>query len=215
MFLLNRKEDYEDSRSIQMFAYSALLDYEVKELPVMPREILRRDQDVYLITEQTYALRNEFSFEKVHREMGDWAVAYYDGHYYIYYNDDCSEYDVRWFLSCAIACIELDLVTLPLTKCSFLSSINDSEKAERFTYVFTAPDAVLKRCALTSAKDVIQYCRIPFQKAFKKSRLLQKRSKKQHTIDRLLLNNFQGFIKMFGGDTINEYMERTNTQQTD
>lgn len=197
MFLLNRDGDPSSFNTVTTLAYNALLDYDVKELPVMPKEIFRKSEEVYLITEQTYALRNGYSFEKVHREMGDWAVAYSNDHYYIYYNRDCSEYEVRWILSNALACIELDLVNLPLTRCSFLSSINDSKKTEEFTYAFTAPDAILKRCGLTSAEDVIKYCRIPFQRAFKKSRLLQRRLKRQHAVDRLLLNNFQGFIRMF------------------
>lgn len=200
MFLLNWDGDPSNFNTITTLAYNALLDYDVKELPVMPKEIFRKSEDVYLISEQTYAVRNGYSFEKVHKEMGDWAVACHNEHYYIYYNRDCSEYEVRWILSNALACIELDLVNLPLSSSGFYSSINGSKKTEEFTYVFTAPDTVLKHCGITSAEDVIKYCKIPFQRAFKKSRLLlQRRLKRQHAIDRLLLNNFQGFIQTYGG----------------
>ena len=65
-----------------------------------------------------------------------------------------------------------------------------------FAYYFTAPDIVLHSTGLISPEDIMYNCRIPFDKAHRKSKLLKYSLTERKTVlEKILKSNFDEYIE--------------------
>ena len=71
------------------------------------------------------------------------------------------------------------------------------EYSDTFAYYFTAPDPVLRELGTRSAEEIMQKCKIPFNKAHKKSNYLKRPwADRPITLDKVLKFHFYDFIQL-------------------
>ncbi len=178
-------------KSSKISAYEALIKYEVSSLPV---PISYHPDKIKIFTLQFLADYHNEDIHSYYEKWGYRGFLTYEAvyrRYIIFVNAEDSEPLRRWCISLAIGYIENHKIKagcgVPITSAD--PFIND------FAYVYTCPDCILKRGGILSSEKIMETCRIPFQKAYEKSRRLslsgQAEDPRERHIEKIICNIFK------------------------
>lgn len=155
-------------KSTKTFAYEALIKYNVTSLPVP----LQYDDGILIFTMQYLAWIHNQNVFNYFDAFGYRGFVCYDSkfdNYVIFINGEDPEPLQRWSISVAIGFIE----TCKFSKNRGIPISNPPQDIDDFTYIYTCPDCILERDNVTTPEQIIEVCKIPFNKAREKSKRLK------------------------------------------
>lgn len=182
-------------KHIKISAYNSLIESKINSLPVDPVVAIksRGDARLFGLTFYRHYGWDEKDFQKAFGAYGAAIYSESTKKYFITYNDEIPKPYVRWTLSSLLAAIELDLVDN--TK-YFSVTYRDSDDPDLFAQYFTAPDVILHSINTTHPEEIMEYCNIPFDKAYRKSQSLKfSWANKKPMIDKILRFVFDDYIE--------------------
>lgn len=202
MLQIRKKEKNSESISVRYLAYDALLLYEMESLPVNPVDALMPLDQVQLRPLEYCLNLIDFVPGYLTQELEKGFVFYSkeDGKYYIIYNSNSPKDEIRWFITTAIAAIRIDHVRYYMGEDAYIDGLLKDSEAQEFAFHFLAPDPVLNACSFTTAASIIKYCKIPFEKAFRKEKYLKRAEKRKYVIkyavEDLIIQRFKKYIDL-------------------
>lgn len=149
-------------------AYETLIKYNITSLPVPTKY----SNGIKIFTLQFLAEYHNQDISEYFNVFGYRGFVCYEPHYnnyVIFINDDDPEDLQRWCISTAIGYIENYKF-----KSKYGFSISESSLyINDFTYTYTCPDCILERDHINKPEQIIELCKIPFNKAREKSKRLK------------------------------------------
>lgn len=161
-------------RMIAAVAYEALQKYCITALPSMTLEYaleLNKWKNFKVVSIQEFCVQMCFNLDEWLNDCDGYGFIYYCLEwdcYAIFYNAELPTDLLNWVLATALGYIEFGLVEVGQSQ-----NISEQDVIENFCFYFTAPDPILIECNIRTSKQIIDVCQIPFQKAFRKSKVLK------------------------------------------
>ena len=193
--LLSLPED-EEVLLLRLAAYNILTKYETDSLPIDPLSQLQLDDKVKIYSQQFLAeyWGDDIGYYLKEYEHGFLTYSADMDKHIVFYNEEDPPEVKRWMLAVAISEIFLS------TKVDEMAiALSDRYTyAEEFSYFYLAPDIILDRCKISTMEEILEYCKIPFNKAHYKAKKLRKQRNskdvKRDFLEDSLLKNFSRFI---------------------
>lgn len=181
----------EEQRYIKYLAYNSLVTtVDEKQLPVLSSFPALYSSNIFILSRQHMGGPDNF------KSCGDGAVMYVSAtdHYCILYDEELPESKIRWIVAKLLYFVECGIANESPN--SFCRVYSDDMHTDAFAYQLTCPDVILKECQILTPEEIITYCRIPFEYAYNKARLLCRNESERifHLLDDILLKNFRAFI---------------------
>lgn len=192
--MLSKRKRIPDTKEmlIKSSAYDALIEHDICSLPVsMPQ-----DQTVIV-----------FPMQCLKEPPINCDIYKYDGvlmrlgtddnkHYVLMYDNQLPHRVQNWVISKLLFYVKNGIADQYPNAYINCDSLND---ADSFASHFTCPDVILEACEIKSTEEIMDYCEIPFDAAFCKSKYLKTGYEKfvSTTLEKVILNNFKSFLDWF------------------
>lgn len=190
----------EEENYIRFTAYNTLIEFGETSLPVFSEFDQIINSSIFIFSMQSISQRlghNEDYFS-----IGDKGIGIYVSrteHHVLLYNDRLPSYEIRWTIARLLYLVRSGILEDQPDMFHYADRHEDMERCDIFAYYFTCPDAILDKCEIRSASDIIDHCGIPFSHADKKSRLLEKAANTNinslQSLEEILEKNFALFIE--------------------
>lgn len=186
-----------NKKLIKLSAYEALLDFQINTLPVDMIKTFNYREDVALYNSSLFRQVEKWDTNTYIRVFGEYGSLIFSddfNKYFAFYNDCNPEPIIRWELASLLALLELGIASKDKP---IQISCKDGDYTDTFAYYFTAPDPILIELGVRSSEEIMWKCKIPFNKAYRKSNLLNRPwADRPTTLDKILKFSFYDFIQL-------------------